>query len=72
MTTPISPATPEAVALDPRSRMLRQTIVRTLAAGRRGHVGAAFSIVEILRVLYDHMLKYDPTIRAGLIGIVSY
>ena len=52
--------TPEAIALDPRSKMLRQTIVRTFGAARRGHIGGAFSIVEILRVLYDHVLKYDP------------
>ncbi len=35
-------------------------IVRAIAAGRRGHVGAAFSLVEILRALYDNILKYDP------------
>ena len=34
-------------------------IVRTIGAGKRGHVGAAFSIVEIVRVLYDDVLKYD-------------
>ena len=34
-------------------------IVHTIGAGKRGHVGAAFSIVEILRVLYDDILKYD-------------
>jgi transketolase len=59
MTTTISPAVPEAIALDSRSKKLRRTIIRTLAAGGRGHVGAAFSIVEILRVLYDDVLKYD-------------
>jgi transketolase len=26
----------------------------------RGHVGSAFSLVEILRVLYDNVLRYDP------------
>ena len=31
----------------------------TLEAGPRGHVGAAFSLVEILRVLYDDVLRYD-------------
>jgi transketolase len=59
MTTTISPATPEGIALDARSKQLRRMIARTLAAGGRGHVGAAFSIVEILRVLYDDVLKYD-------------
>ncbi|MGD1083264.1 MAG: transketolase [Verrucomicrobiota bacterium] len=46
--------------MDARSKSLRQTIARTLAAAGRGHVGAAFSIVEILRVLYDDVLKCDP------------
>ena len=45
--------------LDSRSRALRRTIVRILDASRRGHVGAAFSLVEILRVLYDDVLRYD-------------
>jgi transketolase len=59
MTTAISPTTPDAVALDARSKELRKMIVHTIGAGKRGHVGAAFSIVEILRVLYDDILKYD-------------
>lgn len=46
--------------LDYRSRELRRQIVRTLAAGNRGHLGSAFSLVEILRVLYDDVLRYDP------------
>lgn len=46
--------------LDARSRMLRQAIVRAIVAGNRGHVGSAFSLVEILRVLYDDVLRYDP------------
>lgn len=47
-------------ALDRRSRELRRTIVNTFATAGRGHVGAAFSIVEILRVLYDDVLDVDP------------
>ena len=46
--------------MDNRSKLLRQTIVRILKSARRGHVGAAFSLVEILRVLYDDVLRYDP------------
>jgi transketolase len=60
MTATISPATPEAIALDSRSKSLRRTIVRALAAGGRGHLGAAFSVVEILRVLYDDVMQFDP------------
>ena len=35
------------------------TIVRMLESSRRGHVGSAFSLVEIIRVLYDDVLRYD-------------
>jgi transketolase len=46
--------------LDRRSRELRRQIVRMIEAGGRGHVGSAFSLVEMLRVLYDDVLRYDP------------
>jgi transketolase len=59
MTTAISPITSDQIVLDLRSKELRRMIVRTIEAGKRGHVGAAFSIVEILRVLYDDILKFD-------------
>lgn len=55
-----SHSSPEEVNLDDRARHLRATIVKTLAAGRRGHVGAAFSAVDILRVLYDDILNFNP------------
>jgi len=45
--------------MDQRSVYLRRQIVRVLAAARRGHVGSALSIVEILRVLYDDVLRHD-------------
>jgi transketolase len=50
--------------LDARSRHLRSLIVRGLAGGNRGHVGSSMSLVEILRVLYDEILLYDP-LRPG-------
>lgn len=59
MTTAISPIISDDIALDRRSRELRKMIVRTIDAGKRGHVGAAFSVMEILRVLYDDILRYD-------------
>ncbi|KKK50803.1 hypothetical protein LCGC14_3121380, partial [marine sediment metagenome] len=46
--------------LDVRSIDLRKTIVQVLEVSRRGHLGSAFSLVEILRVLYDDVLHYDP------------
>jgi len=47
--------------LDARSRHLRRNIVLALKAANRGHVGSAFSLVEILRVLYDDVLKFDAS-----------
>lgn len=49
--------------LDERSKHLRRLIVRGLAGGDSGHVGSSMSLVEILRVLYDDVLRYradDP------------
>jgi len=45
--------------IDARSRQLRETIVKAIKAGNRGHVGSSFSLVEIFRVLYDDVLKFD-------------
>ncbi len=47
--------------LDARSKYLRSQIIKGLRAGRRGHIGASFSLVEIMRVLYDDILKFDAT-----------
>jgi transketolase len=44
------------VALDERSLALRRRLVDALEGGKRGHVGASLSLVEILRVLYDDVL----------------
>ena len=51
---------PIEIKPDQRSCDLRRLIVRAIAGGRRGHIGSAFSLVEILRVLYDDVLRYDP------------
>jgi transketolase len=47
-------------ALDERSTDLRRRIVQVLKAAGRGHVGSSLSPVEILRVLFDEVLRYDP------------
>ncbi len=46
--------------LDERSKYLRRLIVRALAGGERGHIGSSMSLVEILRVLYDDVMRYRP------------
>ena len=48
-----------SINLDPRSKYLRKLIVKSLIGAGRGHVGSAMSIVEILRVLYDRVMKFD-------------
>lgn len=49
------------VPLDERSWFLRRLVVDALAGGGRGHIGSSMSLIEILRVLYDDVLRY----RAG-------
>jgi transketolase len=49
--------------LDARSVELRKQIIDIVKTSRRGHIGSAFSIVEIVRVMYDDILNYkagDP------------
>lgn len=45
--------------LDARSKQLRQLTIRALKGGGRGHIGSTLSLIEILRVLYDDILKFD-------------
>ena len=50
--------------LDDRSNYLRSLVVRALQGGNRGHIGSSMSLIEILRVLFDDILKFksnDPS-----------
>jgi len=49
----------------------RETILRMLEKSRRGHVGSALSLVEILWVLYEEVLKFDPK-DPGVLEAVNY
>jgi len=51
---------PPPPVLDRRSIALRTRIVHVLGRGGRGHLGTSLSPVEILRVLFDSVLRYDP------------
>jgi transketolase len=44
--------------LDERSVLLRRLVVRALDGGARGHIGSSMSLIEIMRVLYDDILRY--------------
>lgn len=46
--------------LDERSWALRREIFETFTCAGRGHLPSAFSLVEILRALYDDVLRLDP------------
>ena len=48
------------IKLDERSKFLRKLVIKCIEAGGRGHIGAAMSLIEILRVLYDNFLVFDP------------
>lgn len=48
-----------APPLDERSRYLRSLVVRGLVGANRGHIGPSMSLIEILRVLYDDILRFD-------------
>lgn len=47
--------------LDERSRHLRRLAVRALDKGERGHIGSTMSLIEILRVLYDDIVRFRAT-----------
>ena len=38
---------------------MRTLVIRGLEGGNRGHVGSSMSLIEILRVLYDEILRFD-------------
>jgi transketolase len=53
---PVAPR--QSPPLDERSVHLRRLVVRALDGGGRGHVGSSLSLIEIMRVLYDDILRY--------------
>lgn len=46
--------------LDARSIQLRRMLLKVISSCRRGHIGSSLSLLEILRVLYDDILRYNP------------
>jgi transketolase len=50
---------PLNIGLDERSVYLRSLVLRALEGGDRGHIGSSVSPMEVLRVLYDSVLKHD-------------
>ncbi len=56
---------PPSPPLDARSREQRRMAVEGLAGGGRGHLGSALSVIEILRVLYDDIMRTRPADPGG-------
>jgi len=50
----------KSAPLDPRSIEHRREMLKMLEHAQRGHVGSALSVMEIVRVLYDDILRFDP------------
>jgi transketolase len=46
--------------LDERSLYLRRLVLSAVRSAGRGHVGPALSLIEMVRVLYDDVLRIDP------------
>ena len=61
ITEPASPGTSVA-SLDDRGRMLRGMAIDALEGGSRGHIGSTMSLIEILRVLFDDIMTFDPNV----------
>jgi transketolase len=55
-----APAQMSVALLDDRGRMLRGMAIDALEGGSRGHIGSTMSLVEILRVLFDDVMTFDP------------
>jgi transketolase len=51
---------PSTPPLDGRSIHIRSLIIQGFEGGKRGHIGSSMSLVEMIRVLYDHIMNFDP------------
>jgi transketolase len=56
----VNPVTLKSAPLDARGIEHRRELLKILELAQRGHVGSALSVMEIVRVLYDDILKFDP------------
>ena len=48
------------IKLDERALEHRKLMLDIVGKSKRGHVASAFSLMEIVRVLFDDILNYDP------------
>lgn len=45
--------------MDERSKALRRRVIEIMNLGGRGHLAPAMSLIEIVRVLYDDVMRFD-------------
>ena len=50
-----------SIDLDEDSRKLRRLVLDGIAGGGRGHIGPALSVLEIIDVLYSHVMEHRPS-----------
>lgn len=46
--------------MDERSKALRRRVIEIMNLGGRGHLAPAMSLIEIMSVLYDDVMRFDP------------
>lgn len=49
------------IKLDERSKDLRRNVIRMVEVDKRGHIGPALSLIEIMRVLFDSFLNFNAS-----------
>jgi transketolase len=47
--------------IEQRARFIRRETVRLIAIAKSGHYTSVFSCAEIFAVLYDHVMRYNPS-----------
>lgn len=57
--------------LDERSIKLRKLALRCMKGGRRGHIGSTFSLIEIMRTIYDIAAPEDKILLSKGHGCIA-
>lgn len=58
---PAMPTVPDPTWLERKAKELRITILEMVVRARGGHIGGAYSIVDVMTALYFLVLKHDPS-----------
>ncbi|MFV0405335.1 MAG: transketolase [Propioniciclava sp.] len=55
-------ASDRAALLHERAQWTRRAVVTMIDQARAGHIGGDFSVTDVLTVLFNHVLRIDPTV----------